>query len=241
MLNRVTWRAWAVPAALFGAYIILGLTWTPHGSALEWIFKTGTLGATFTPVMLVGIYSAAAKWWQNDVGLALVQLALGISIIAGAARLVGVAGRGSITGGMVAWLEIAGPVLVTLAILRLCFVFLRDPPGRERQRRAGRLRRGKLARPAVFGGFDGCASLLGVVVYLIASHPSLIFPAALSGAIGSALSAWAAASGSATATPVSAPPCVMGGATFLGALFPPLPFALATGPAAVAESAVICC
>ena len=126
MLNRVTWRAWAVPAALFGAYIILGLTWTPHGSALEWIFKTGALGATFTPMLLIGIYSASGNhWYANDVGLALVQLALGIVIIAGPLAWSAGLDNGSITGGMVAWLEIAGPVLVTLAILRLCWVFLR--------------------------------------------------------------------------------------------------------------------
>ena len=125
MLTHVTWRAWAVPSALFAVYIVLGLTWTPHGSAVEWIFKIGSLGATFAPVMLVGIYSAAAKWWQNDVGLALVQLAFGISIIAGPLAWSAWLDGGSITGGMVAWLEIAGPVLVTLAILRLCFVFVR--------------------------------------------------------------------------------------------------------------------
>ena len=110
MLRAVTWRAWAVPCVLFAAYIILGLTWTPHGSALEWIYKTGSLGATFAPLLLIAIYGASGnRFWENDVGLTLVQLAFGISIIA----------------GPLAWLEIAGPVLITLAILRLCFVFLR--------------------------------------------------------------------------------------------------------------------
>lgn len=99
--------------------------------------------------------------------------------------------------------------------------------------------RGKLARPAVFGGFDGCASLLGVIVYLVATHPSLIFPAALSGAIGSAISMgggeWLSDSDSGFSAS-----SVMAGATFLGALLPALPFAVASGPAAIAESAVIC-
>jgi hypothetical protein len=126
MLRRVTWRSWAVPAVLFAAYIVLGLCWTPHGSSLEWIFKTGTLGATFAPILLIGIYTASGnRFWENDVGLTLVQLALGIAIIAGPLAWSAWLDNGSITGGMVAWLEIAGPVLVTLAILRLCFVFLR--------------------------------------------------------------------------------------------------------------------
>ena len=125
MLRRTTWRAWALPGVLFAVYIVLGLTWTPNGSTLEWTYKIGALGATFAPMMLVGVYSAAAKWWQNDVGLALVQLAFGIAIIAGPLAWSAWLDGGSITGGMVAWLEIAGPVLVTLAILRLCLVFLR--------------------------------------------------------------------------------------------------------------------
>ena len=45
-----------------------------------------------------------------------------------------------------------------------------------------------LLKPAVLGGFDGTASLLGVVIYLLATHPSLIFPAAASGAVSSAIS-----------------------------------------------------
>ena len=126
MLKRVTWRAWAVPAALFAVYIVLGLTWTPNGSTLEWTYKIGALGATFSPLLLIAIYTASGnRFWTNDVGLALVQLAFGIAIIAGPLAWSAWLDDGSITGGMVAWLEIAGPVLVTLAILRLCYVFLR--------------------------------------------------------------------------------------------------------------------
>jgi hypothetical protein len=125
MLKRVTWRSWAVPGVLFAVYIVLGLTWTPGGSALEWTYKAGTLGATLAPLLLVAVYSASAKWWRNDVGMALVQLALSITVIAAPLAWASWLDHGSITGGMVAWLEIAGPVLVTLAILRICSVFIR--------------------------------------------------------------------------------------------------------------------
>lgn len=126
MLKRVTWRYWAVPGVLFAAYLALGLTWAPSGGAETWIFKTGTLGATFAPLLLIAIYQASGnRWWANDVGSALVQLALSIVIISGPLAWASWLDHGSITGGMVAWLEIAGPVLVTLAILRLCYVFLR--------------------------------------------------------------------------------------------------------------------
>ena len=126
MLTRVTWRSWAGLGILFAIYLALGLTWTPNGSAVEWIYKIGTLGATFTPLLLVAIYAASGnRFWENDVGSALVQLALSIAIIAGPLAWASWLDDGSITGGMVAWLEIAGPVLVTLAILRICYVFLR--------------------------------------------------------------------------------------------------------------------
>jgi VIT1/CCC1 family predicted Fe2+/Mn2+ transporter len=97
----------------------------------------------------------------------------------------------------------------------------------------------RLARPAVFGAFDGAASLIGVVVYLAAAHPSLIFPAAVSGALTSAVSmgggeflsdsdsGWAASA-------------VMAAATFTGALAPAVPFAFGHGAAVTAGCAVIC-
>ena len=126
MLRSVTWHSWAVLGILFVIYIILGLTWTPQPAAVEWIYKIGALGATFAPLTLIGIYAATGnKFWANDIGSALVQLALSISIITGPLAWASWLDNGSITGGMVAWLEIAGPVLITLTILRMCYVFLR--------------------------------------------------------------------------------------------------------------------
>jgi hypothetical protein len=97
----------------------------------------------------------------------------------------------------------------------------------------------KLAAPAILGAFDGCASLIGVVIYLAVTHPSLIFPAALAGALSSAVSmgggeflsdsdsGWAASG-------------VMAAATLGGALAPAIPFAFGDGPASIAGCAVIC-
>jgi hypothetical protein len=96
-----------------------------------------------------------------------------------------------------------------------------------------------LAATAVFGGFDGTSSLLGVIVYLLAAHPGLIFPAALSGAVSSALSMgageWLSDSGNGLAASA-----VMAAATLAGALLPAVPFAFGSGPVAVAVSAVLC-
>ena len=81
-------------------------------------------------------------------------------------------------------------------------------------------------------------SMLGVVLYLM-GHQSIIFPAALSGGISSALSMaggeWLSDSGNGFGAS-----CAMGAATGLGAILPALPYAVTTGPAAVASSVVIC-
>lgn len=96
----------------------------------------------------------------------------------------------------------------------------------------------RLARSAVFGLADGMMSLLGVVLYLL-GHQALIFPAALSGAISSTLSMaggeWL--SDSDNGLPASV---MMGLATGLGSLLPALPYLFERGPAAIAESGVIC-
>ncbi len=100
------------------------------------------------------------------------------------------------------------------------------------------MRPGKLARPAIFGLADGLMSMLGVVLYLM-GHQSLIFPAALSGGISSALSMAGGEWLSDSASGFRAS-CVMGAATGLGAILPAVPYAFGVGPLAVAESVVIC-
>ena len=91
----------------------------------------------------------------------------------------------------------------------------------------------------MLGGFDGTASYLGIIVYLASTHPALIVPTALVGAIGSGISMgggeWLSDSDNGFGASL-----VMAGATFLGALLPALPFALWHGPVAAAESVIIC-
>ena len=85
---------------------------------------------------------------------------------------------------------------------------------------------------------DGMMSLLGVILYLL-GHQSIIFPAALMGGISSAISMagseWLSDSDNGLGAS-----CVMGGATGLGAILPALPYAVTTGPAAIAQSVCIC-
>jgi hypothetical protein len=126
MLRRATWLSWALPGALLVVFVVLGLTWNPSGSVDDWIFKIGTIGATFAPLLLAGIYTASGNaWWRNDLGTALVQSLLSIVVISAPLAWAIWVDHGMITGGLGAWLEIAGPLLATINILRLCFVFAR--------------------------------------------------------------------------------------------------------------------
>ena len=96
----------------------------------------------------------------------------------------------------------------------------------------------RLLKPAIFGLSDGMMSLLGVVLYLL-GHQDLIFPAAVSGAISSALSMaggeWLSESDSGLGAS-----CVMGAATGLGGMLPALPFAFTSGRTALGFMVVIC-
>lgn len=95
-----------------------------------------------------------------------------------------------------------------------------------------------LTRPAIFGLSDGMMSLLGVVLYLL-GHQGLILPAAISGAVSSALSMaggeWLSDSDSGLRAS-----CVMGAATGVGGVLPALPFAFASGRMALGCMVVIC-
>ena len=96
----------------------------------------------------------------------------------------------------------------------------------------------RLLKPAILGGFDGTASLLGVIIFLLLTRPSLIFPTAASGAISSAISMGGGEFLSDSDSGLAASG-VMAAATFLGAVLPAVPFAFGDGPPQVACSLLI--
>jgi hypothetical protein len=100
--------------------------------------------------------------------------------------------------------------------------------------------KGPAARRAVFGGSDGMMSLLGVVGYLLVTHPKLIFPTALSGAISSGVSMAAGDFMSADTDTRLPGAAVMFGATVIGGAAPAVPWAFTSGAAALACAAGVC-
>ena len=126
MLKRITWRSWAVIAAVLGAYTALGLLLGGDGAVEEALYKWGLLGASIAPFVLTGVYAATGnKFWRNDVGSAIVQVKLCIVLFAAPLAWVFFFQGGMLKPGFVAWAEVSAPALVTLALLRLCWVFWR--------------------------------------------------------------------------------------------------------------------
>lgn len=135
MPRRVTWRSWAGLAVALAVYVGLGL-WLGHDGAMEaLIYKWGLLAATAAPLAFVGVYAATGnRFWGNDVGTALVQASLCMVPVAAPLAWVFWADGGRLTSSLLAWVEVSGPVLSALAMLRLCWVFLRihrDGKGRD--------------------------------------------------------------------------------------------------------------
>lgn len=126
MLRSVTWRSWAALAAALAAYGALGFWLSSNGTAEEELYKWGLLALTVTPVILIVIYAATGnKFWRNDLGSALAVLAFGITWTAWPLAYVFWFLHGMLTVSWLAWIEVSGPALVALAVLRLCWVFLR--------------------------------------------------------------------------------------------------------------------
>ena len=127
MLREVTWRSWAFLFVVLTAYVVCGLRFSHNGGVIEqWMAKIGECGGALSPFVLIGVYTATGKqWWRNDLGSALIQLAVGISLICTPLAYTFVVDNGELTPSFWAWTQVSGPIIVTLAILRLSLIFLR--------------------------------------------------------------------------------------------------------------------
>jgi VIT1/CCC1 family predicted Fe2+/Mn2+ transporter len=98
--------------------------------------------------------------------------------------------------------------------------------------------RSALLAPAVFGGFDGATSVIGILLALT-GHTTQVLPAAVglavAGGVGMAAGQWLSAD--AEAGPAEA--VAIGGATAAGTLLPALPYVWLHGMAAIACSAAV--
>jgi hypothetical protein len=126
VLKAVTWRSWAALAVLLGTYTALGLWLGGNGAVEEALYKWGLLGASLAPLLLIAVYTASGnRWYANDIGSAIVQIKLCIVLFAAPLAWVFFFQSGMLRPGFLAWAEVSAPALVTLALLRLCWVFLR--------------------------------------------------------------------------------------------------------------------
>ena len=127
MLRRVTWRSWAVIAAILGAYIALGWLWLGSDDVAEaWIYRIGLTGAALMPFAFAAIYAFTGnQFWTNDVGSVIVQTAFCLVPICGPLAWVFWFQGGLLTNTMLAWLAVSGPALASISLLRLAYIFWR--------------------------------------------------------------------------------------------------------------------
>lgn len=131
--RRVTWRTWAVTAAVVAAYVGCGFAFSSNGVVEEWLYRVGLIGASALPVAFIAIYTwlgltteqPGAKWWRNPFGSALVLAAASLIPIAWPLCWVFWVNNGMLTSTWLAWFEVSGPVLAALAWARVCVIWLR--------------------------------------------------------------------------------------------------------------------
>lgn len=132
MLRRVTWRSWAALAVILGAYVGLGFWFGGNGHVEEDIYKWGLLAASVAPLLFVAFYTVSGnRWFANDLGSALVRLSLCFIPITGPLAWVFWVDHGILTSSLLAWVEVSGPALSTLALLWLGWVFRRGDRARR--------------------------------------------------------------------------------------------------------------
>lgn len=97
----------------------------------------------------------------------------------------------------------------------------------------------RVSGSAVFGASDGLMSIFGVVVFIAARDPRLVFPAALMGAVSAAYSMGAGDGLGRSKTDWAAVP-VMAGSSFAGTVLPATPYLWSAGQAALIQSVGVC-
>lgn len=106
-------------------------------------------------------------------------------------------------------------------------------------KRSNRADSGELRTTAILGTSDGMMSIFGITVFVAARYPSLVFAAALMGAVSAAYSMGAGEFLGQQGTRWADVP-VMAGATFAGTLLPAAPYLWSRGLPALGQSAAVC-
>ena len=126
MLRRVTWRSWAVLATLLALYTGCGFWLSSSGTAEYQLFKWGLTVLTFAPLILMSVYAATGnRFWANDLGSIIAVLAFGLTWMAWPLAYTFWFLHGRLRTSWLGWIEVSGPAVIGLAVLGLCYVFLR--------------------------------------------------------------------------------------------------------------------
>ena len=131
-MREVTWRFWVALLLGLAAYGVLGWWWSGNGNVEEWTFRVGLTAASVLPVIFTIVYSTQAKWWKNDIGTAVVCAIMSIVPTAAPLAYVFWFMGGVLHSSWLAWLEVSGPCLTTLALGWASYVWLRTARGKKK-------------------------------------------------------------------------------------------------------------
>lgn len=119
------WRLWGTIGVLAALYAIAGYWLSSNGNVEMWLYRIGLTVATVLPLCFTLVYSFLARWWKDEIGTSVVLAILSVVPTAGPLAWVFWFNGGVLTSTWLAWLEVSGPVLTSLALARMCWVWLR--------------------------------------------------------------------------------------------------------------------
>lgn len=138
MLRRITWRFWVAMPLLVIGYVIAGLYLAKNGRLESDVYSWGLVAATVMPVLftIVTNITTHGGWRDNDLGLNLVMVQLGVIPFAGILAWVFLFQHGMLTSSMEAWIEIGSPWWLAFWLGWRNFIYLRIKREEEIERRA---------------------------------------------------------------------------------------------------------
>jgi len=127
ILRPVTWRIWAVTAAVIASYVIAGLFLADNGNAEMWIFRIGITVLLVVPGVVIGLYTWTVRgaWRKNTLGLCLTGACLAFYPNTIPLSWAFWFDNGQLSASWLAWLWVSGPVTSSLILVITAIVVAR--------------------------------------------------------------------------------------------------------------------
>lgn len=125
-MRLVSWRFWALMAALGATWAVLGHLWDSSTLAISIFSKIGIIGTPVAVVLFMIIYGVVGKWWRTDFGNRLVMLPVATMWLALMLLWAVLFHGGKIDTPITAWLYTGGYLFQSGMLFWGCFLWLRE-------------------------------------------------------------------------------------------------------------------